>query len=160
MSGPSHPHAPPFGGDDDRSVERLAVQKASAQALCEAMPHNLLKATDEAGDEIEVESSLEAMPSVLWDAVVVPGGDAALSGLCASAQVIDFLKEQYRHCKPMRMLGGGATLLQAAGVPVQLASRVADPGLVVADTESGTRLPAFLTAVARHRHCEREQLAR
>ena len=35
MSGPSHPHAPPFNGDDDLSVERLADQKAGAQTLCE-----------------------------------------------------------------------------------------------------------------------------
>ena len=46
MSGPSHPHAPPFDGDHDLSVEWIADQKAGAQALCEAMPHNPLKATD------------------------------------------------------------------------------------------------------------------
>ena len=36
----------------------------------------------------------------LWDAVVLPDGDAAkvLSGL---AQALEFVKDQYRHCKPM-----------------------------------------------------------
>ena len=163
---------PGDGGVQGRRVALLVADGVNAGSLqdahtallaAKAVPRyigaRLGRITSDVGDVIEVECSLEAMPSVLWDAVVVPAGNAALPGLAASTQVLDFIKEQYRHCKPMLVLGDGAQLLQAAGVPLQLASGAADPGVVRADGDTGMRLPAFITALAQHRHYEREQLA-
>ena len=147
-------------GVDAGSLQDVHTALLAAQAVPRYIGLRLGRITSDAGDEIEVESSIEAMPSVLWDAVVVPAGDAALTGLAASAQVLDFIKEQYRHCKPMLVLGDGAQLLKAAGVPLRLPSGDDDPGLLVVDSTSGMKLPAFITALARHRHYEREQVAR
>jgi catalase len=143
-------------GVDAGSLQDVHTALLAAQAVPRYIGLWLGRITSDAGDEIEVESSLEAMPSVLWDAVVVPGGDAALAGLCASARVIDFLKEQYRHCKPILVLDGGTVLLQAAGIPVQLAGGAVDPGLVLSDGNTRPLLPAFMAALTRHRHYERE----
>jgi catalase len=109
------------------------------------------------GDPIEVEVSMEAAPSVLWDAVVLPDGDAAVSALSLSGHAIEFLKDQYRHCKPILVLGGASSLLDEVGIPRTLPSGEADPGLLQVgsgDIESAAN--AFVEAIAKHRHFDRE----
>ena len=111
----------------------------------------------ESGDPVEVEVSMEAAPSVIWDAVIVPDGEEALDLLSQSGHALEFLKDQYRHCKPMLLMGSGRTLLEKAGIPVELASGEADPGLLQYEGgETGDAVPAFIAALERHRHFERE----
>jgi catalase len=93
---------------------------------------------------------------VLYDAVVVPAGKAAVEALGNIGQTPEFLKDQYRHCKPILVLGEGADLLQNAGIPMTLASGEPDPGLVIA--EKGLQkdtVSKFTQAIAKHRHFER-----
>jgi catalase len=109
------------------------------------------------GDPIEVEVSMEAAPSVIWDAVVLPDGDGAVDALSQSGHAIEFLKDHYRHCKPMLLLGGASALLEEAGIPATLPTGAADPGLLTMrgdDTEAA--LEAFVAAVTKHRHWARE----
>jgi catalase len=108
------------------------------------------------GPPIEVETTLEAMPSVLWDAVVLPAGKQALPALCAHGQVVEFIKEQYRHCKPLLVLDREALLLAAAGISLRLPDGGADPGLVVRGSEMQAALRLFLAALARHRAFARD----
>jgi catalase len=109
------------------------------------------------GDAVEVEVSLEAAPSVLWDACVVVGGDGASAALASSGQAKEFLKDQYRHCKAILALGAGASVLEAAGIPRELPDGSPDPGLLIYDAASRSdAIAAFAEAVARHRHFERE----
>jgi len=107
------------------------------------------------GDSIEVEVTLEAAPSVLFDAVVVPDGPAAIEALSAVGHAAEFVKDQYRHAKPMLVLGAGADLLTGAKVPLALPSGEPDPGLLVMGEGRGA-LAAFVTALAKHRHFERQ----
>jgi catalase len=109
------------------------------------------------GDAVEVEVSLEAAPSVLWDACVIVGGEEASEALANSGQVKEFLKDQYRHCKAILALGAGASVLDAAGIPRQLPDGSPDPGLLIYDADSRSdAIAAFAEAVGRHRHFERE----
>jgi catalase len=78
-----------------------------------------------------VDGTIEALPSVLWDAVVLPGGAEALPALCADGRLLEFIRDQYRHCKPMLVLGRDAALLRAAGIPLPVDADD-DPGLVFA----------------------------
>jgi catalase len=109
------------------------------------------------GGSLDVEVSLEAAPAALWDAVIVPGGEAAVSALAESGHALEFLKDQYRHCKPILLLGTAADLLDAAGIALRLESDAEDTGLLEfaeGDEESATT--AFVNALTRHRHFERE----
>jgi catalase len=107
------------------------------------------------GEELDVEVSLEAAPSVLFDAVVIPDGEAGVKALSAAGHALEFIKDQYRHAKTLLVLGAGAALLKAAGVPETLPNGKADPGILkAADADKGAR--AFIEAVARHRHFERQ----
>ena len=110
----------------------------------------------DAGAPLHAEISFETAPSVLFDALVIPDGDAAAQALAAVGPVLDFVRDQYRHCKPMLVLGAGAKLLDAAGVPQKLPDGSDDPGLLLADAKATSDvLGAFIKAIAKHRHVER-----
>ena len=109
-----------------------------------------------AGAEISVEVSMEAAPAVLFDGLALPDGQD-LASLAADAHLMDFIKDQYRHCKPILALGASSELLRSAGVPLELPSGKADPGLVLGSSEAGDgAIETFMSALARHRHFERE----
>ena len=109
------------------------------------------------GDAIHVEVSMEAAPAVVWDAVVVPGGDAALAAL---GQAQDFVKEQYRHCKPILVLGSPSALIEKVALPATLPDGSADGGLVMAGGRSSSSADAlvasFVAALAKRRFYKRE----
>jgi len=105
------------------------------------------------GEPVEVEVSLEAAPSVLWDAAIFLEGET----LAASGQALEFLKDQYRHCKPILLLDGASALLDKAGIPPALASGDSDPGLIrVDDSDLEEGMAAFVAALTQHRHFDRE----
>ncbi len=109
------------------------------------------------GAPIEIEATVGNLPSVLWDAVVLPDGDFAKPAPAVQHDVVDFVKDQYRHCKPILALGDGAQqLLAAASIPAALPNGDGDPGLVVADGDAAAAADVFIAAVAKHRHFERE----
>jgi catalase len=111
----------------------------------------------EEGGQLEVEVTLETAPSVLFDAVAVLGGKGAVKLLGNVGHAAEFIKDQYRHAKPILALGAGIDLMQNAGVPIVLPSGAPDPGIIVDKHASAADvLPRFIKAIARHRHHERE----
>jgi catalase len=105
---------------------------------------------------VEVDATLEATPSTLFDAVVLPEGGGAIEVLRGIGLAIEFVKDQYRHCKPMLVLGQGAELLAAAGIPRTLRDGALDPGLIGIPVQDRAPLETFIAAVAMHRHFERQ----
>jgi catalase len=85
--------------------------------------------------------------------VAIAGGDAAVATLAGNGQALEFVKDQYRHCKTILALGGAAALLQRAGIPETLADGSPDPGLVL---DASGAADTFITALAKHRHFARE----
>jgi len=107
------------------------------------------------GDAIEIDVSLEAAPAVLYDALVLPTGSAAVNALCDDGRTLEFIKDQYRHCKPILALGESDQLLRACRIDTTLPGGQRDPGVIVA-SDSVTAIDAFVTAIGKHRHFARE----
>jgi catalase len=104
-----------------------------------------------------VDATLEAVPAVLYDALVVPGGREAVRTLGNLGHAAEFVKEQYRHCKPILTLGAGRDLVENAGVPLKLSSGDPDPGILqFPDGQIEDALGQFVIAIAKHRHFARE----
>ena len=109
------------------------------------------------GEPLQAEVTLETMPSVLFDAVAVLGGKEAIVELGNVGHALEFIKDQYRHAKPILALGEGAALVENAGAPANLPSGEPDPGMLIAKHgRAREALPAFIAAIGRHRHHERE----
>jgi catalase len=108
-------------------------------------------------DSVEVEVSMEAMPSVLWDGMIGPDGGGATETLSKSGHALEFVKDQYRHCKTILLLGTARELVEKAGIRGDPASGEGDTGLLQYDaTESAEAVDAFVAALAQHRHFARE----
>ena len=105
--------------------------------------------------EIDVDTTIEATPSVLYDAVVLSGDADVAQALASDGRLLEFVKDQYRHCKPLLVLDAATSILDAAHIPTTLVDGAPDPGLIVA-AEAGEGINDFITALARHRHFERE----
>jgi catalase len=106
---------------------------------------------------LEADMSFETGPAVLFDAMAVPDGEAGAQALLGDALALEFVRLQYRHGKPMLVVGAAARLLAAAGIPAALPDGSHDPGLV------GTQAPglqaalaAFTSVLAGHRVFDRE----
>ena len=109
----------------------------------------------ESGDSIDVEISIDASPAVVYDAVVLPDGKDAVDRLAVLGQAMEFIKESYRHCKPLLALGASKALLDSAGAWTTLPSGDPDPGVLHFD-DARKALTPFVAAIAKHRHYERE----
>ncbi len=108
-------------------------------------------------DPIEVEISMETGPSVLYDALVLPDGEEGVTALSQSGHAMEFLKDQYRHCKPILVLGAGNALLEIAGTAALLSPGETDGGILRFDgVDTDAALEAFAQAIMKHRIFERE----
>jgi catalase len=74
--------------------------------------------------------------------------------LCGSGHAVEFVKDQYRHCKTLLALGAGDQLLAAANIPAP-AKGGADPG-ILRIAKASEAAAKFIAAVAKHRHFERQ----
>jgi catalase len=140
------------GTDGDAAAqihEALVAEGAVPRFVGVKMGH----VQSETDQPLEVEVSLEAAPSVLWDAAVFLEGEA----LSASGHALEFLKDQYRHCKPILLLDGADALLEKAGIPPALASGDPDPGLMrFENSDVAGAVAAFVAALTKHRQFDRE----
>jgi catalase len=144
-------------GVDGVAAEALSAGLTEQGAAPRYVGVRLGAVATERGGSIEVDATFETMPSVLFDAVAIPGGQGAVELLGNLGHALEFLKDQYRHAKPMLALGAGADLLEQAGISAVLRSGKPDPGMLVErDRTAAQVLPAFAKAIARHRHHERE----
>ena len=142
---------------DSTSIRAVYTGLLAAGAVPRFVGEHLGQISTAGGAPINVEISIEAGPSVLYDAVVVPDGKTAVDALCANGQAVEFVKDQFRHCKPILVLGAGAALLEKAQIPVALPNGDPDPGIAGLDgAVANTALQAFISALAAHRVFARE----
>ena len=134
-------------GVDAASVDKLikALEAHSARPMLLGPTSAPVKATD--GKQLPVEASMEGMPSIMFDGIVVPSGKASTDALAASGLAKHFLLEGYKHLKAMVL-----TKELATGLGLK-----EDKGLLLADDQKA--VDAFVKAVEGHRVWEREAAA-
>ena len=134
---------------------RTALLKAGAVPVVIADRLGTVKTAD--GKALEATASFENAASVLFDAVVLPDGAAAVSSLAGDAQAQEFVAHQYRHGKTVLALGASRGWLEKAGITATLPSGAKDGGIVLSDGKNtAAAISAFIKAVGKHRHPERE----
>ena len=154
------------GNIESRKVAILAADGADANDI-EALKSRLLEEGAQgvvlaarlgtlagAGGSIDVDHTLVTMPSVAFDAVMIPGGDASAATLAKSGDAVHFIAEAYKHAKAVCAIGDAAALLDAAHVPAT--ASVAD-GVVRGDSMDAA-LDDFVDAIGKHRAWSRSEL--
>ena len=144
-------------GVDGESIAavRTALQAVGAKVHMSAPRLGSVKPVT--GKPLDATGTLENSAPVLFDALVLPDGAAGVKVLGRHVEVMDFISNQHRHGKTIFAIGASGGLLERVGVPAMLPGGQADPGvLMAAATEVEHAVTAFITALGRYRHPERE----
>ncbi|MFA9445560.1 catalase [Egicoccus sp. AB-alg6-2] len=152
-------------GVDRSSLQPVLDHLAGAGATCEivAPTDGSLRCAGD-GEPLPVDRAMNTMASVLYDAVLVAGGDDSVEGVRSKGELANWPLEAFKHAKPIAAIGSGVALLHELSLPgVELAGAeggfVDDAGVVTlvgggAD-ELSTFASAFADAIAAHRHFDR-----
>ncbi len=169
-----------FGSLRTRKVAILVADgvDASATALADALRERgaipeLLAPTDGAvrgadGSDVVVDRAINTMASVVYDAVVVPGGEDSVATLSGDGYAVHFVAEAVKHAKAVGALGAGTALVErvsngSARIAGDGDGMTTDRGVVSASGTDGS-LPqgfvdSFCTALGQHRAWERPTAA-
>ena len=110
------------------------------------------------GDTVDADASMENEPGFLFDGLVLPDGVEALAALAQDGHTMEFIKDQFRHCKPILALGESHVLLGAA-LPASMDKSMAQggTGLLFAQGADAAKAAAqLIEALSQHRHFGRE----
>jgi catalase len=142
-----------------RLCQALSERGASADLL--APMAGQLRTENADTLELPEAKALYTMASVLYDAVVVAGGEDSAAALAEDGYAVHFVAEAYKHAKPVGAVGEGVSLLRRAGLPGADGGPAPDGASagVVIQTENGPMgadfLEEFIAALGGQRYFQR-----
>lgn len=134
-------------GVDGQAIDDLKKALEAEGAHAKLLGPTSAAVTTAQGKVLPVHASMEGLPSVVFDAVFVPGGAKSVQALSGDGVALHYLLEAYKHLKAIALQGEAKQLLDVLKLQ-------ADAGLIVGGDAKGLR--AFFDAIAQHRVWERE----
>ncbi len=138
-------------GVDRALIGKLRAAVENEGAMFEIVALKIGGALAADGTQVPADHMIAGGPSVIFDAVVVAPGAAAISTLLGEATAIDWVADAFTHCKVIGVIGPAQPLLGAAGV-------VPDAGII--DVTGAKGIMAFIEAASEGRIWERETTVR
>jgi catalase len=152
-------------GMDMISVKRVMQELTEAGLQCQVVAPHLGQVGTASGRTLAVDFSFSNTSSVMFDAVLLAGGEASADELCRLGAALHFALEAYKHCKPICAINEGVRLLGSLGFSMSpqkdCTLTVPTPGVVIADSQKaleGEISQAFIAAMLQHRHWDRVNL--
>ncbi len=139
-------------GFDKALVARLAAAVEKERAMFELVATQIGGARAADGALVPVDHTITGGPSVIFDAVVIVSGAAAIAELVAEAAAVAWVSDAFLHSKVIAAVPEARPLLDAA--------RVGDDAPGVIDLAGGMAIAQFITAAKRGRVWSREPTAR
>ena len=133
----------------------VALRQAGANPRMVGPRIGLFKASDDT--DIEAVASLETEPGVLFDGMVVPSGTSDfINTFTRDGRAAEFIKDQYRHCKTILLVGKASEMLRVIGVPEP--NDAQDHGVILGAKGAANEVKQFIEQLAQHRHFSRESV--
>jgi catalase len=148
-------------GVQSGDVGGIGDRLTDAGAICEVLAprDGAIQAAN--GARVEVTKAMNTMASVLYDAVLVPGGEASARALAADGLAVHFVAEAFKHGKAIGAINEGVDVLTRAGLPgVRYADSgsLSDRGVVTHRGEADhVYAGQLIDAIAQHRHWNRDR---
>ena len=144
-------------GVEGASLGKLISALVAAGAVPRLVGARLGTCVGAGGEKFAPDATMENSPGFLFDALVLPDGEGAVEALDADAHTLEFLRDQYWHCKTILAFGASEALLAEAQIPLTLPDGAPDTGLILADAAGADAAIAdFIAALGMHRHYGRE----
>ena len=151
-------------GVDASAFRSLAADLTEAGAICKYVGMELGCVSTITGKKIAIDCTFSTMPSIMFDAVLIPGGDESTTALCYLGEAVHFVLEAYKHGKAICALNEGSQLLLTLGFNTEKdmeSITIPTPGVILADARKvfeGQISESFQAAIALHRHWNRINL--
>ncbi|WP_231374867.1 MULTISPECIES: catalase [unclassified Polaromonas] len=151
-------------GVDASPFRSLVMDLIEAGGICKFISIELGSVSTTTGKRIAIDHTFFTMPSIMFDAVLIPGGQESTTGLCSFGGAIHFVLEAYKHGKTICALNEGSQLLTTLGFSTDKtidSITIPTPGVILADTRKaldGQISEFFQTEIAFHRHWNRINL--
>ncbi|MEX6664122.1 catalase HPII [Pseudomonas sp. W2-17] len=138
-------------GVDDKAVAAMKAAVEAEGAHAKVLGPTSAPVKTASGASLAVDASMEGLPSVAFDAVFIPGGDASIKALSGDGVALHYVLEAYKHLKAIAYAGDAQKLIDLLRLEV-------DAGLLaVSDSAS---FKAFFDAIQQHRVWAREPKAK
>jgi catalase len=145
-------------GSDGTAVHALQQSLLERGAVGRFVASRIGRVTLADGSVLDADASTENSPGFLFDGLVIAGGQAGAKALQRDDHVGDFIRDQYRHCKPILAIGAATGLLDQALAPAGLeAAEATDPALIRSESGAQADLDAFLMGLSAPRDFSREK---
>lgn len=148
-------------GVESAPLRRIQHDLTEAGALCKLVAQHLGTVSTASGRQLAVDHTFANMPSVMFDAVLIPGGALSAATLSGLGEAVHFVLEAYKHCKTICAVNDGVQLLGTLGFSQgknpELVT-VPTAGVLIADGRKvldGQVSQDFMAAIALHRHWDR-----
>ncbi len=138
-------------GVEGKAIEALKKALTAQGAHAKLLGPTSAPVKTAEGQLLNVDGSMEGLPSVAFDAVFVPGGAESIKALSGDGVALHYLLEAYKHLKPIAVHGEARQLLDVLHLQVD------DGLLAIKDAQD---LKAFFAAIAQHRVWAREPKAK
>ena len=148
-------------GVEPATFKQIVHDLTQAGAVCKLVGTHLGTVSTASGKQLPVDHTFGNMPSIMFDAVLIPGGAQSAEALAAIGDAVHFVLEAYKHCKTICALNEGVQLLATLGLSAgKNAELIALPaaGVLVADARKvpdGQISQDLIAAIAQHRHWDR-----
>jgi catalase len=135
-----------LGGEGVDGGQLVQVKKTLIAEGCvvELVAAHAGAITDSKGTRQKVNRAAANAPSVIYDGVMVLGGESA-AALSQSGLALHFVNEAFRHGKPIAFLAEGSLVREAAHLP----ETSAEEGVLT--VERADTIEPFLRAIRQHR---------
>ncbi len=151
-------------GVESAPVKRIQQDLVQAGAVCKLVAAHLGTVSTASGRQLAVDHTFANMPSVMFDAVLIPGGSNCAAALCGLGEAIHFVLEAYKHGKAICAVNEGEQLLRTLGFgsgPKPDRVTVPTAGVILADAGhalQGQVSQDFMAAISLHRHWDRPSI--
>jgi catalase len=138
-------------GVDGAAIDGFKAKLAEQGALAKIIGPSPAPVKTADGQMLAVDAAMDGMPSVMFDAVFVPGGADAAAAMAKSGEAKHYLLEAYKHLKPVVLLGDARQMLATLNL-------TSDAGLLEGDDVDAV-FGNFAQALGQHRVWAREAAA-
>jgi len=139
-------------GVDGAAIAAFKAKLAEQGAMLKLIGPTPAPVTTAEGQKLVIDGPMDGLPSILFDALFVPGGAQAVALLEKSGDARHYLLEAYKHLKPIAVLGAARPLLTSLNL-------TPDAGLLEGDDVDAV-FGAFVQALGQHRVWDREAAAK
>jgi len=97
--------------------------------------------------DLNVDQCVSTSRATVYEAIVIPDGDAFAKNCQSNISTLNFVRQEYNHCKPILAIGAACLVLERSNISSVLPSGLADPSIIIGTSAQLKKALAELNAM-------------